>query len=85
MSVPFDLPKSRRDGPRSASIRHMAVFITAAIVLSMTASPATAQFRLGDVEPTVTASRVQGNGSNRDVDISEVRLGFGNYFRERFG
>ncbi len=85
MSVPFDLPKSRRDGPRSASMRPMAVLITAAIVLSMTATPSAAQFRLGDVEPIVFAGGVQGNGSNRDVDIGEVRLGFGNYFRESLG
>jgi len=56
-----------------------------ALMILVTPLPAGAAFEASDLQPIITAGRVPGNNDNQAVDIAELRLGLGHYFRDRLG
>jgi len=66
-------------------IRWLVGLVGLALMAPMAVVPACAQFNRGDLQPIVTVGRVAGNGDNEEVDIGELRLGRGHYFRDRLG
>ena len=55
------------------------------VMILVTPLPTGAAFEAGGLQPIITVGRVPGNGDNQAVDIGELRLGLGHYFRDRLG
>jgi len=73
------------DHTRCAIVRWTVGLIVVASMLMVMSLPARAVFEVGDLQPIVTAGRVLGSDDNEEVDISELRLERGHYFRDRLG
>ena len=61
------------------------ILIALVLSISMPPLPARAAFETGDLQPIFTAGRIPGNGHSEEIDIHELRLGLGHYFRDRLG
>jgi hypothetical protein len=70
---------------RGRFVLRLAIVVGLALVTQTAPPPARAEFEAGDLQPIVTAGFVPGNGDSEDVEITELRLGLGHYFRERLG
>jgi hypothetical protein len=68
-----------------AARRPLVSLIALALSISMAPLPAHAAFETGDLQPILTAGRIPGNGNSKEVDIHELRLGLGHYFRDHLG
>ena len=73
------------DHTRCAIARWAAGLIVLASMLMVMSLPARAAFEASDLQSIATAGRVLGSDDNEAVDISELRLGLGRYFRDRLG
>ena len=63
----------------------LAGLMGAAAIILILSPPAGAALEAGDLQPIITVGRVPGSGDNQAVDIGELRLGLGHYFRDRLG
>ena len=71
--------------PQHMPFPWLTALVGVALVALLAPPPARAAFEASDLQPIVFAGRIAGTGANETVEIDELRLGLGHYFRDRLG